>query len=184
VFPLAEPENKMSYRRTSAASFIAGRNGAPSSNDSQATQYSDSRITFHYEFALGSPPEIYPPGQYEVETAEEIHERNGHSARVCTSTLLTVRTRGRTRSVQVEASELKAVLEADGARHQLSATRENKDGSDGWNAPHETVEAEGLESQLLQLGIERVPSDIFVWQGYRYTNAKDAVAAATRARKA
>jgi len=42
---------------------------------------------------------------------------------------------------------------------------------------------ESAESQLEWFGIERVPADVFVWGGYRYTNASDAIAAAKRAQK-
>jgi hypothetical protein len=36
------------------------------------------------------------------------------------------------------------------------------------------------QSELERYGIERVPSDIFLWGGYRYSNARDALAAAKR----
>lgn len=39
------------------------------------------------------------------------------------------------------------------------------------------------EAELSRLGIERVTTDIFVWGRFRYTNARDAVAAALRGRK-
>ena len=35
-------------------------------------------------------------------------------------------------------------------------------------------------AELQQLGITRVPADNFLWNGYRYTNARDAIAAAKR----
>jgi len=34
--------------------------------------------------------------------------------------------------------------------------------------------------ELKRLGIERVPADIFLWGGYRYSHARDALAAAKR----
>lgn len=37
--------------------------------------------------------------------------------------------------------------------------------------------------ELEQYGIERVPADVFLWGGYRYSNAHDALAAAKRAAK-
>jgi len=40
-----------------------------------------------------------------------------------------------------------------------------------------------LQSELDRYGIERVPSDVFLWGGYRYSNARDALAAAKRNRK-
>ena len=36
------------------------------------------------------------------------------------------------------------------------------------------------QSELDRYGIERVPADVFLWGGYRYSNASDAVAAAKR----
>ncbi len=39
------------------------------------------------------------------------------------------------------------------------------------------------EVELARLGIKRVPNDIFLWGDYRYSNARDAVAAARRAEK-
>jgi hypothetical protein len=39
------------------------------------------------------------------------------------------------------------------------------------------------EVELARLGIERVPAEAFLWGGYRYSNARDAVAAAKRGDK-
>lgn len=36
------------------------------------------------------------------------------------------------------------------------------------------------EGELARYGIERVPVDTFLWGGYRYSNARDALAAAKR----
>jgi hypothetical protein len=36
------------------------------------------------------------------------------------------------------------------------------------------------QSELDRYGIERVPADMFLWGGYRYSNARDAIAAAKR----
>lgn len=33
---------------------------------------------------------------------------------------------------------------------------------------------------LKRYGIERVPADVFLWGGFRYTHARDAIAAAKR----
>ena len=35
-----------------------------------------------------------------------------------------------------------------------------------------------INDELARYGIERVPADVFLWRGYRYTNAHDALAAA------
>jgi hypothetical protein len=36
------------------------------------------------------------------------------------------------------------------------------------------------DTELTRLGIERVPADTFLWGGFRYSSARDAVAAARR----
>jgi len=36
------------------------------------------------------------------------------------------------------------------------------------------------EAELARYGIERFPADVFLWGGYRYSNARDALAAAKR----
>lgn len=36
------------------------------------------------------------------------------------------------------------------------------------------------ESELERYAIERVPADAYLWGGYRYSNARDALAAAKR----
>jgi hypothetical protein len=36
------------------------------------------------------------------------------------------------------------------------------------------------EAELARYGIQRVPADIFLWGGYRYSSARDALAAAKR----
>jgi hypothetical protein len=38
-------------------------------------------------------------------------------------------------------------------------------------------------AELARLNIERVPSETFLWGGYRYGNARDAIAAAKRGEK-
>jgi hypothetical protein len=39
------------------------------------------------------------------------------------------------------------------------------------------------DAELDRHGIERIPADVFLWRGYRYTHARDALAAARRAEK-
>jgi hypothetical protein len=39
------------------------------------------------------------------------------------------------------------------------------------------------QAELDRYGIERVPADVFLWGGYRYSNASDALAAAKRSAK-
>ena len=36
------------------------------------------------------------------------------------------------------------------------------------------------QAELERHGIERVPADVFLWSGYRYSSARDALAAAKR----
>jgi hypothetical protein len=42
---------------------------------------------------------------------------------------------------------------------------------------------EVTKAEMAQYGIERVPADVFLWGGYRYSTARDALAAAKRASK-
>ena len=46
------------------------------------------------------------------------------------------------------------------------------------NARKEAEKAE--QAELDRYGIERVPADVFLWGGYRYSNVHDALAAAKR----
>lgn len=39
------------------------------------------------------------------------------------------------------------------------------------------------DSELAQLGIERLRAEYFLWEDYRYTNVSDAIAAARRGKK-
>ena len=36
------------------------------------------------------------------------------------------------------------------------------------------------ETELDRYGIQRIPAHIYLWDGYRYSNARDALAAAKR----
>ena len=40
-----------------------------------------------------------------------------------------------------------------------------------------------MAEELARYGIQRVPAEIFLWKGYRYTNASDALSAAKRVEK-
>lgn len=168
----------MSDLRSNAASFIASRSGTshPQKDDSAGTRYSDEQVEFRYNFTLGVGGEVFPPGRYAIETAEDKYEASGHTAHVRKSTLLIVRTASGTRAIPINVRELEAALKRDAEREQLGA-----DGESPSNA--ENSLAESVPSQLEQYGIERVPADVFVWGGYRYTNASDAIAAAKRAER-
>ena len=39
------------------------------------------------------------------------------------------------------------------------------------------------QAELDRYGIERVPANVYLWGGYRYSNARDALAAAKRSAK-
>lgn len=47
------------------------------------------------------------------------------------------------------------------------------------NQQRPAVDAEE-NAQLKRLAITRVPSDTFLWNGFRYSHARDAIAAANR----
>ena len=92
--------------------------------------------------------------------------------------MLIVRTASGTRAIPISVRDLEASLKRDAERDQLGAEGENPSPSNAKNSI-----AESVRSQLEQYGIERVPADVFVWGGYRYTNASDAIAAAKRAER-
>ena len=64
-----------------------------------------------------------------------------------------------------------------GSAHSGIARQDNE----GRPAPHEADVDGALAGTLASLGIVAVPSTMFEWGGYRYTNASDAIAAAKRA---
>ena len=168
----------MSDHRSNAALFIAGRNGAlpTQKDDSAGTRYSDQQVVFHHEFRLGAHGELYPAGRYVLETAEESYAAGAHTAHVRKSASLIVSNSSGTRAISIDAEELDAALEKD-AEHQRLVQAAGPRGS-GARTP-----AESMQSQLERYGVERVPADVFVWGGYRYTNASNAIAAAERAEK-
>lgn len=170
----------MSDLRSNAASFIASRSGTshPQKDDSAGTRYSDEEVEFRHNFTLAVGGEVFPPGRYAIEIAEDKYEASGHTAHVRKSTLLIVRTASGTRAIPINVRELEAALKRDAEREQLGAEGENPSPSNAENSI-----AESVRSQLEQYGIERVPADVFVWGGYRYTNASDAIAAAKRAER-
>jgi hypothetical protein len=133
-------------------------------------------VEFRHNFTLAVGGEVFPPGRYAIEIAEDKYEASGHTAHVRKSTLLIVRTASGTRAIPINVRELEAALKRDAEREQLGA-----DGNSPSNA--ENSLAESARSQLEQYGIERVPADVFVWGGYCYTNASDAIAAAKRAER-
>jgi hypothetical protein len=172
-------EHDVSDLRSKAASLISGRKGAyPQRDDSAGTRYSDGLIEFRHEFTLGASGDVYPPGPYAIEIAEDSYTAAGHTAHVRKSTWLIVPTVSGTRAIPIDVRELEAALKKDAEREQLDAPGESPNPNNAENARLESV-----QSQLERYGIERVPADVFVWGRYRYTNASDAIAAAKRAER-
>ena len=171
----------MSDLPSRAASLISGRNRAarPQRDDGAGTRYSDQQVEFRHSFTLGGSGDVYPAGQYVIETAEDNYEAAGHTAHVRKSTMLIVRTASGTRAIPINVRELEAALKKDAELEQQLDAGGEKPGSNHTQKPL----AESVDSQLERYGIERVPADVFVWEGYRYTNASDAIAAAKRAEK-
>ena len=52
--------------------------------------------------------------------------------------------------------------------------------NEGGNIPPEATAIDDLQVQLSQYGIVAVQLTVFDWGGFRYSNAKDAIAAAKR----
>jgi hypothetical protein len=47
----------------------------------------------------------------------------------------------------------------------------------------QSAESDVEQAELAKFGVMRVPTDVFLWGDYRYSNARDALAAAKRAAK-
>ena len=68
-------------------------------------------------------------------------------------------------------------LRSRGAEHPGIARQDNESGP-----VRDAVDLDGgLAGTLASLGIVAVPVTMFEWGGYRYTNSRDAIAAAQRA---
>lgn len=169
----------MSHLRSAAASLIARHTGVarPGNNDAEVSRYSDQEVAFQHDFTLGASAEVFPAGCFVVETGEEHRERSGHVAGVRTSRVLLVPTCTGMRA------ELEAALTANTERQEIGAPSENPDRAEAQKPATGMLDSEPVESQLEHYGIERVPADIFVWQCCRYTNPRDAIAAAIRAKR-
>jgi len=100
-------------------------------------RYSTRRVVFAHPFTLGAAPEIYPAGEYDVETKEQAIERANRVAHVRTSTILIIRTASSTCSREVRGTELDDALVQDARFAHQSEPSENPDRGqpDGRPAP-------------------------------------------------
>ena len=85
--------------------------------------YTTKRVNFSRPFTLGSAPEIYPAGTYEVETMQQVWEGNGHGALRRMSTVLVVPTPTGSFSRQVSGIELDQAIARDAADAELEGPR-------------------------------------------------------------
>jgi hypothetical protein len=85
----------------------------PALPDDILERYSTRQVVFAHPFTLGSSPEAYPAGSYEVETKVQPIELGGHTALVRTSTVLIIPTPTGTCSRVVSGSELDRALMHD-----------------------------------------------------------------------
>jgi hypothetical protein len=69
---------------------------------------------------------------------------------------------------------------AERSQTQGTRARERWDNEGGHVAALSSPHADALELQLHQYGIVPVQLTVFDWGGYRYSNARDALAAAKR----
>ena len=90
-------------------------------------QYTTRQVVFLHPFTLDSEPEVYPPGEYEVETREQAVEAGGHTAHVRTATVLVIPTRTGTRCREVPAHDLEQALIRDTEGTSLNEPSENPD---------------------------------------------------------
>ena len=185
MFPLAKLESTLPQPYSSTGSNLVGRDtgSREGTGEGRTTRYSDHVLVFQGSFTLGANPEVYPAGTYTVETAREDHELAGHTARVRTSTTLIVPTEKGTRAVEVKAHDLEAAFAADWQRRQLNGSSETPDRGRADHASAQLSAEHLIQEELDRLGIERVPADVFLWNGYRYSNARDAIASALRGKE-
>lgn len=94
---------------------------------SGSATYATRTVRFASPFSLGSAAELFPAGDYQVETADELVERCGHTARIRLSTVLIVPTRAGTRHCEISAAELEQALLRDSAAGALAPPNENPD---------------------------------------------------------
>ena len=165
----------MSDHSSNSASFILGRQGMarPQMSNIEGMRYLDQHVVFHREFTLGASADVYPPGDYIIETAETRHSAGGRTAHIHKSTMLIVPTLSGTRAIPVNVRELEVAMKKDVEHQQTEEPGGNRDTGGAETAPTRSV-----PSELERYGIERVPADVFIWGGYRYSNASDAIAAA------
>lgn len=77
--------------------------------------YTTKRVNFSRPFTLGSAPEVYPAGAYQVETMQQVLEVNGHGALRRMSTVLIIPTLTGSISRQVSGAELDHAIAQDTA---------------------------------------------------------------------
>jgi hypothetical protein len=78
---------------------------------SGAERYTNRTVVFAHPFSLGSAPEVYPAGVYEVETREQEVDAGAQKLHVRTATVLVIPTASGTVCREVRGSDLdEAVL--------------------------------------------------------------------------
>jgi hypothetical protein len=89
--------------------------------DDSPELYTTRRVTFARPFTLGTAPEVYAAGCYEVETKQQVWEASGHSGLRRTSTVLVVPTATGSFSRQVSGIELDRAIAEDAAVGEASS---------------------------------------------------------------
>ena len=82
-------------------------------NTSSPTRHSCRRVVFAKPFRLGNSPDLYPPGTYQVETAEAAYEGLERVTYVRTATVLVIPTLSGSIDRVVNPDALDAALAAD-----------------------------------------------------------------------
>ena len=100
-------------------------------------RYTTRHLVFSRPFTLGSSPEVYPAGTYEVETKQEAWEANGHRALRRMSTVLVVPTPTGTLHREVSGTELDRAFAQDAEKLDQSAPSENPDRGQARDTPTE-----------------------------------------------
>lgn len=107
-------------------------------SDDGHERYTTRRIVFAQPFSLGTPPEVYAAGAYDVETKEHVLEGAAHTAHVRSSTVLIIPTPTGICCREVSGSDLDRALMQDlesSARGEPGGNPDRRDGNDDISTP-------------------------------------------------
>jgi hypothetical protein len=130
---------------------------------------------------------LIPPGEYELQTTEAIHEGNDRSAYTRVSTVLIVPTAGGRRYCEVDPADLEESLRHNAPTSDHippdeihgSSARTKKSGASLMSSLTAQDEADAAEL-MARHGITKVPAHQYHYKEWRYSSLADALAQAKR----